>query len=77
MNTSASQSDRVLTRQQMQQQQPQSCLSSESRSAGMVGNKYLEDALTLVGIPMRSASSLLNGDLDKRYEEVNSLVKLT
>ncbi|KAJ9505751.1 hypothetical protein QJQ45_029258, partial [Haematococcus lacustris] len=41
-----------------------------------VGNKYLEDALTLVGIPMRSASSLLNGDLDKRYEEVNSLVKL-
>ncbi|KAJ9525866.1 hypothetical protein QJQ45_009262 [Haematococcus lacustris] len=41
-----------------------------------VGNKYLEDALTLVGIPMRSDSSLLNGDLDKRYEEVNSLVKL-
>ncbi|KAJ9509524.1 hypothetical protein QJQ45_001972 [Haematococcus lacustris] len=41
-----------------------------------VGNKYLEDALTLVGIPMRSASSLLNGDLDNRYEEVNSLVKL-
>ncbi|KAL6747611.1 hypothetical protein V8C86DRAFT_3117001 [Haematococcus lacustris] len=46
------------------------------RFSFQVGNKYLEDALTLVGIPMRSDSSLLNGDLDKRYEEVNSLVKL-